>query len=459
MEKNITYFENCEQKIEIKLTHAELEPYYEKAYIEALPKIDLPGFRKGKVPLKTVKQLYGKQLRAETEPKIIAEIFFKIVDDDKIKLVGEPTLDNIEQSEDGLTAHFRYEVLPDFELGEYKGLTIDEPVHNVTEEEIDDEIQKICRNSGTFVEAEKVEDEQYVVGLKLRELDLVTNLTLLGEEAFETNVYLASETVLPEIKSSVIGRVIGDTFKFNPSNDDSSAPDKIYQVEIINIQKLVPKEFTNEFVESFTNGKFISTEEFKEEIGFKLQESWNHRSHEAMEQQIVNKLVDMHHFPLPQTIVWSLMKDMVEDIKKQYAKSMDVSKLSIENMHEELRPVAEQNIKWEILKLNIIEKEQLEIEDHDIDSIVDSEAERLKSDKGKIRKKLLENNNFVARILSKKVIDLILDFAITSEVEFEPEDEHEHHHHAIDLDQDDDDYDDGHDDHEHGHGHGHGHHH
>jgi trigger factor len=442
VEKNITTFENCEQEIEIKLTKADLEPYYEKAYLEALPKLEMPGFRKGKVPLRTIKQLYGKQIQADAEPKIIAEIFFKTVDEDKIRLVGEPTLDRIENTEEGLTAHFRYEVLPDFELGDYKGLTVDEPVHNVTEEEIEDEILKICRGTGTFVEAEKVDDEQHVVGLKLRELDKETNVALLGGEAFETNVYLASETVLPDIKNSVMDRMVGDTFIFNPSNDDSSAPDKTYQVEIINIQKLIPKEFTNEFVETYTKGKFVSTEEFKEEIGFKLQESWNHRSHEAMEQQIIHKLIEMHHFPLPQTIVWSLMKDMVEDIKKQYGKSMDVSKLSIENMHEELRPVAERNIKWEILKGRIIEKEQLEVEDHDIADIVESEAARLKSDKGTIRKKLLENQNLVGNILSKKVMDLIIDFAITNEVEFEPEDEHEHHHHD-------------HDEHSHGHIHHH----
>ena len=110
---------------------------------------------------------------------------------------------------------------------------------------------------------------------------------------------------------------------------------------------------------------------------------------------------------------------MKEDIKKKYGNTKKLENISDEQFAEDLRPLAEKDIRWEMIKNKIIEKEDIKVEDYDIEPIVEAEAERLKSDKEAIKKSLLENTNFTSRILSKKAMDLIMDFAEIEEVDFE----------------------------------------
>jgi len=86
-----------------------------------------------------------------------------------------------------------------------------------------------------------------------------------------------------------------------------------FSIEITHIQKLVPREFNNEFVEKYTGGKFTTTEEMREEIGFKIQENWDQKSRQAMEDQLVDKIVDMHDIEVPESVVQNAIKVMGED--------------------------------------------------------------------------------------------------------------------------------------------------
>lgn len=467
MEKKITPLDGCEQEIEIILTKDELQPYYDQAYKEAQPHINLQGFRKGKVPINMVRKIYGRQLEIEKQQDIISEVFTKIVIDEKIPALGDPKLTDIKETETGLEFKLVYEIIPNFELIDYKELEIDEPVHPVSDEEIEDHITKLITHNGTFEEANQVLDNQFVVGVRLREFDEETKAPVADVDPEETHVYLADDKVLPSLKANLMNAKIADKFQYRPKDEDEFAPDKTYDVEVFDIQKLIPAEFNNAFVATYTKGKFETTEEYREEIGFKLQEAWDEESRKMMEEQIVDKLVDSHEFPLPGSVVEKVIESMVEDLKKKYKDVPNIANLNPANMRNDLLPVAERTVKWEILRNKIIEKEALQVEDHDLDGIVESEAQRLKSDKESIKANLMKNNNFISAVLGKKVMDLLKDFATTNEISFEEykikhehdghnHSEHDHDHEGHDHDHDEHDHD--HDVHDHDHdGHDHDH--
>ena len=182
---------------------------------------------------------------------------------------------------------------------------------------------------------------------------------------------------------------------------------------------------TDEFIKQYTQGKFETLDEYKEEVGFKLQEEWNKKSREAMEEQIVNKLVEMNDFEVPKGLLFKVVEGMTEDLKKQYQNIPNFRNVTAADMYNDLAPSATLRLKWEIIRAKIIEKEKIEVEDHDLDEMVEVEAKRRNSDPEKIREELKNNQQIVGQILSKKVMDLLLDYAVTNEVEF---DEHGHYH-------------------------------
>jgi FKBP-type peptidyl-prolyl cis-trans isomerase (trigger factor) len=93
--------------------------------------------------------------------------------------------------------------------------------------------------------------------------------------------------------------------------------------------------------------------------------------------------------------------------------------ITLENMRGNLQPAAERNVRWEIIRGRIIEKEMIKLEDHDIEDIVESEAERLKRDKATVKEMVLNNANIHNSLLVKKVMDFLMDFAETNDVPFE----------------------------------------
>jgi len=437
LEKTITDINGATREVNLFLTNSEIQPHYDDAYKKAQPKIDLKGFRKGKVPLPMIKKFFGERIEADALEDISGKIFADFIKSDEVHVIGQPSLTNIEKEKEGVKFVIRYDIMPEFEMSDYRSLTIDEPVHPVTDEEIEEVIDNLCKSNGKFEVADEVTDELFVVGIKLREIDSATGLYIIGAEPQESHVYLADKSVIPELREQIINKKLGDTFNFTPLQYDKNAPDKTYKIEITEIQKVIPVEFTNELVDSYTQGRFKSTEEYREEVGSRLQEEWNHKSRQQMEEQIISKMVDGNEFDVPESVIDSVIHAMFEDFRKQYGKPGQPANLDFDTMAEGLYPIAEKTVRWEIIRNNIIKKENLEVEDQDIEELVEIEKTRTKGDPETIRRALLQNKNITENILHKKVMDFILDFAVTNEVSFDDiahehehnhDHEHEHHH-------------------------------
>ncbi len=422
MEKIFNQLEGCERELIVTLTEDELKPHYDKAYNKARPTIDIKGFRKGRVPLGVIKKYFGAQIEADAHQEIIGEVFSKLTQEDEISVVGQPGLTNIEPAENGgVKFTVRFESVPEIELKDYKSLSIEEPVHAVEDSEIQEQIDQLAMDSGSFEEADEVTDEKFNVFMDMIELDKETKEPIEGAVEQPANVFLANPQVLPVIKKNLEGAKVGHTFEFSPNEDDENAPEKYFRATVKEIKKLIPVEMTDEWVKEYTQGRFDKYEDFRAEIGFNMQDQWDKRSRQEMENQIIDQLIDLHdEFAVPKTVTDEVIKSMVEDMKKRYAQQPEMANfITVESMGENLRPSAERNVRWEIIRTRIIEKEMIKLEDHDIEDIVEAEAERMKRDKASVKEMVLNNPHIHNSLLVKKVMDFLMDFTETNDVPFE----------------------------------------
>ena len=443
MEHKLIEKENWERQLDITVSRDEIKPQLDKAYNDARPYITHKGFRKGQVPINFIKKLYGKQIEGDALGDIANEVFNKVLKEQKFNFVGEPKLTNIDDQNDTVTFSFSFEVMPEFELSDYQDIEIDEPVHNVIDEEIEKELEELTINNGTLAPAEQIIDDLHVANVTIQEIDEASGLPVNAEKKEETDIFLHSPYVAPDLRESLLNLKEGDNFNYKPAESDPSAPQATYNIKINKVMKLVPVELSDAFIKEYTQGKFSTPDEYREEIGFKLQEKWNQKSREAMEEQIVNKLVDMNEFDVPKGLLMKVVEGMTEDLKKQYKDIPNLNNITAADMFNDLEPSATSRLKWEIIRAQIIDKEKLEVEDHDLDPLVEEEAGRRNSDPGKIKEELKSNQNVIGQILYKKVIDLLLDYAVTNEVEFDeqghyhPEGEEHHHHEHNDEEHED----------------------
>ena len=407
---------NSEFEFTLKAENSLLKPFYEKALTEVQKNANIKGFRKGKVPRQMVEKIYKPQIQADAEVDFVNDKFNEYTKENNVAVLSQPKLSDIIRTEEGFISYsITFESIGDFMLPDYKDFNIYEPVHAVSEEEIENEIFKLIRANGTFEDAEQILDYDYVVGIKLSDKEHKDDSHVPEEQ--ETNIYLNDEKVEKELKELLLNAKVGDILDFESAHGDHNHQ---YKISVLDIQKLIPAEFNNELVERLTNGKFVTTEDLRENIGYDIQEQWDNESRMLMEEQIIEDLVSRVDMILPESMVEKTGADL---FNYDYQKS----KLSYDSLNNEMKtainamyaPKAESFIKWNRLKDKLVDKETILIEDFDIQKFVDEEVERTKGEEEKVRAELYNNADFIYNLKSKKLMDLLLDFATTNEISFD----------------------------------------
>lgn len=426
MESKILKTENGVQELEIILDDDTFQTYFNQAYNKVKNKISVPGFRKGKVPFHIAKKQYGTVIHEQAIEDAAQDSFEKVVEENKIQLISRPQLTNIDMNNGVVKFNFSYDVYPEIVLNDYKGLTIDEPVHAVTDEEVEEEIQKILNAQGTFEDTDIVDDENHVVGLSFQTLLNDTKEPDTEIDPYEDHVYLNNDKIDKKLVELLIGRKVGEVVEYifehdtphdEHQHEEGETHQHIYNVTINDIQKLIPAELNDEFVSKHSNGKFDNVEDFKDDVQFGLQERWDKESRAAVEDQIIAKLINDNDIPAPDSFVDNASQFLMSNFLSQYGEA--AKKMNTDTLKQEFRPMAVRNVQWELIRNKIIETENIEVEDYDIEQLASQEASRLGKDVEEVKKLIESNENLKMQILNKKVVDFVLDFAITNEVSFD----------------------------------------
>jgi trigger factor len=421
LEHQLKQLEGCRYELTLHYTREDLQPHFDDAYKNIQKTASIQGFRRGRAPLEMIKRIYGKAIEADTYQDLINKEFYDLVKKEKIRFTGEPELVDVKIEEDGSVTYFmNLDILPGVELKDYTSIVIDEPVHVVGEDEINDNIDKLCREYGEFEDSEVIEDENCVVEIKSMRLDSSTRLPIQGEEALEDSIDLYMPNVDPELKTNLIGRNVNDIFELIKANPQNPNEIELIQVEVVSINKSIPAEFDDELVKKYTQNKFENTEDYRQEIAFRMQEYWDGRSREAMESNLIKEVLELHgEFPIPDSAVMEAAKNTamsyLQDMTKQEPKEEMVS----DEMLEYFRPMASRAVRWEIIKDEIVKKEGIEVEDYDLEAFAAKQAAQYNIPVEQFLNIIRENAQIKAQILNSKVIDLLMDYAETREVDFQ----------------------------------------
>jgi trigger factor len=426
LESKILKTENGIQELEIILEDEAFQSYFNQAYNKVKNKINVPGFRKGKVPFHIAKKQFGALIQEQALEDAAQESFEKVIETEKINLISRPQLINIDMNNGVVKFNFSYAVYPEITLNDYKGLTIDEPVHAVTDEEVEEEIVKILNSQGTFEDTSIVDDENHVVGLSFQTLINDTKEPDTSIDPFEDHVYLNNERIDKKLVEILVGRKTGEVVEYvfehdtphdEHQHEEGETHQHNYSVTINDIQKLIPAELNDEFVSKYSNGKFENVDDFKDDVQFALQEKWDKESRAAVEDQIVAKLINDNDVPAPEPFVENATQFLMDNFKSQYGEA--AKNMNLDSIKHEFRPMAVRNVQWELIRNKIIENENIEVEDYDIEQLATQEAARLNRDVEEVKKLIETKENLKMQILNKKVVDFVLDFAITNEVSFD----------------------------------------
>lgn len=387
MNFKITDTNETEKEIEIIVPQEELIPHFEKAFQEYRKKIDMPGFRKGKVPLDKIKKLYGDSIEYESLEKIANDSFHKTVDEQKIEVIGTPALIdmNYKKGEEA-TFKIKYDVIPNIELKNYKELKYEKSVHIVTEEEFDDQLNKILFANAERSDVQTAGDDDHVVTFDIQDLD-ESGAPLIGKIAKNETVYLADKHVYPEFKNALKNVSVNETRTTDFDYEHDGHKHKQKSLLTVNkIQKVILPDLNDEFVKKITKDAIVTVDDFKKHLLENLQTDWQNHNESKLINAIVEKIVGSHDFVVPASLIEGVLNSFVEDIKQRFPNKELPKEFNIEEFKTHQKERANWQAKWFLIREQIIKTENLKVEDSDIEERVDADAKRTGID----RERLLE---------------------------------------------------------------------
>ena len=145
---------SCQRHITVTVPRDDIERYYDKVFGELMPKANVPGFRAGHAPRKLVEHRFRKDVSDQVKGKLLMDSLTQITEEKKLAAISEPDIDvaAVEMPDDGpLTFEFDIEVRPEFDMPQWKGLTIERPTRTVTPKDIDRELERHLASRGRLV--------------------------------------------------------------------------------------------------------------------------------------------------------------------------------------------------------------------------------------------------------------------------------------------------------------------
>lgn len=382
-------FEKAEKstvKITITLDAAEWSAAQQDAYNKTKGKYALPGFRKGKVPMKVLENAYGKGLFFEDAinesfPKYYFEILEK---EPSIEAVARPSLDVDKIGEDGVTLVATVAVKPEVKLGEYKGIKFEKVEYNVKDADVEDALKRLQERNSRLVavEGRPAEKGDTVV---IDYSGSVNGVKFEGGTAEKQNLELGSNSFIPGFEDQVVGMNVGEErdisvkFPEDYHAEDLKGKDAVFHIVLHEIKKKELPEITDEFIKDADGAE--SVEAYKAETKKRMQEANDRRADRELEDKIVKTITEKAETEIPDALVENQIDRMVQEMEYRLMYQglrledyLKYAKMSMEDYRKGYEAQARELVKQQLVIEKIIETEKIEATDEDVEKKIEEDA-------------------------------------------------------------------------------------
>lgn len=379
----------------------------------------LPGFRPGKTPIAVVRKRFAKDIHEEVVQRLLPRFFQDAVSEKGLVTVGSPYLKRVDEIKEGEPLRFEaeFEIKPEFELKEYKGVEIKQRPTDVSAEDVDAMVERFRDQASTMrpVEDRGAGDGDYVI------MDVTTSGEGIETRTSESaHVQLGEESPMPELHDLLRGRKPGEEATLEKDWDENASNEEVrgkhvkYDIRIKELRMREKPELNEDFAKSVG---FDSLEAMRARIEEDLK---NHREHEsvrAKREEAAEKLVADHEFDTPETLVEEELGSALRNYARYLSsQGIDIERAGIEwdKVRDDFRPEAVKRVKRGLILEAIAKKEELQVADSEVDSEIRKASDDAKKDFAEIKHRLRHDGGYEAlrgTMLQEKALDFVVESA------------------------------------------------
>ena len=409
-------------KLTIEVSAEELEKAIEGAYQKNKNKISVPGFRKGKVPRKMIENMYGKEIFYEDAANaLIPDAYEKALEECEEEIVSSPKIEVV-TIEAGSPFVFTAEVAlkPEVKLGKYKGVKVDKAEVEVTDAEVDAEINKEREaNARTLtIDNRPVKDgDETVIDFE----GFVDGVAFEGGKGENYPLTIGSGAFIPGFEEKLIGAEIGKevdvevTFPEDYHAEDLKGKPAVFKCTVKEIKEKELPALDDEFASEVS--EFDTLAEYKEDVKKKLAEKKEKDAKNAKEDAVIDAIIQDSEMEIPEAMIETQQRQMLDDFAQRIQMQglsmeqyMQFTGLTPQAMLEQIKPQALRRIQSRLVLEAVVAAENIVASEEDYQKEAERMAEVYQMEVDKIKEMLEENASAKDQLMK--------DLAITKAVEF-----------------------------------------
>ena len=413
----------CRRELDLEIPADEVSKAMEKVAKEFAKVARVPGFRPGKAPITLIRRRFADDIKGEVLQSLVPDRVEKAVSEQKLTPVSQPKVEQLDFN-DGQPLKFRavFEVLPEFELGNYKDLQLEMPVMDVVDEDVSKTLEDMRERAAAFAPAEgrAVQDGDYV--------QLKLTGTPVGEgEALQADSVLchigAEETMAP-FNENLRGVNIGDHKDFDvpyPADyPDAKLAGKTYHysVDVLGIKTKKLPELNDDFAKDVSDATTL--DELNKKIREGLEHQRDHKQKDLLREKVLGEIVKLHDFPVPQSLVEHQMDVRLERVVRSLAqqgvdpRAVNIDWVSLRKRNEDR---AKDDVKAELVIDRIATAENIDVTEEEVEHELQHLAGHSNESAEAIRARLTKQgtlDRIKAKLRSDKTLDWLAQNARVS---------------------------------------------
>jgi trigger factor len=409
---------SCKREIELEIPAENVQKAAERVARDLARVARVPGFRPGKAPVTLIRRRFADDIQGEVVQSLVPEYLEKVLDEKKLIPVTRPAVDKVEFKE-GEPLKFRatFEVLPEFELGDYKNLQVQVDAIEVGDAQVDKAIDELRERAATFVpvEGRAAENGDYVL------MKLIGTPVGGGEPIQADNIlcHIGADETLESFTENLRGANPGETKRFRSEYPADYPDQKLagktydYAAEVQSIKQKKLPELNDEFVKDAAGaeGKLSTVAELRDKIRENLNAMKDEQQLAQGREKILEALVAKHEFPVPDALVEHQMDVRLERaVRSLAAQGVDPRAVNVDwvSLRRRQHDRAVADVKAELLLDRIATEEKIDATDEDVEKEIATLAEQSGESATALRARLTKQgalDRMKSKLRSDKTID------------------------------------------------------
>lgn len=403
MSLQVEKLEHNMAKLTVEVAAEDVEKALQAAYLKQRKQINIPGFRKGKVPRQMIEKMYGPEVfYDEAANNMIPDAYAKAYDESELDIVSQPKIEVV-QTEKGKPFIFTAEVAtkPEVTLGDYKGLKVDKVSTRVTQKEVDEEIEKEReRNARTIEVTDRAVQDKDEVTLDFE--GFVDGVAFEGGKGEDYPLTIGSGSFIPGFEEQLIGAEIDKEVEVNVTfpkeyhSEELAGKDATFKCTVHTIKAKELPELDDEFASEVSECETMDA--YRAEVKKNIKERKERTGKEKKENQAVDQAIENAQMDIPEAMIEFQVRQMADDFARRIQQQgltveqyFQFTGMTAEKMMEEMRPQAEKSIKTRLVLEAIVKAENIEVSDERVEEELTKMAEAYQMEVEKLKEFMGEN--------------------------------------------------------------------